>query len=189
MYDALVASGYEVHTRTYGDGWVGDNTDPVNWPTTFTQHYTDMATWELDSGETYDIIAFKSCFPASYIESDSMLNEYKDWYNTVKSVASQHPETHFIPFTTPPLVPSEAGGQEKHRAREFANWMTGPFDDGISNMDSYDVFNVLAGNNQSSGDYNCLKYQYQSDPYDSHPNAAGSTAVANDFVSWLEGIY
>jgi hypothetical protein len=185
MYDQLIDAGFDVHTRTYDDGWVGDNTDPEHWPITFTSHFDDMMTWDLPTGERYDIIAFKSCYPASYIDDSAMLNEYKGYYNTVKSVVEEHPGTLFIPFTTPPLVPAYTEPSVAARAREFANWMTGPYDDGVDNLAAYDVFDVLAGDNSGSGDYNCLRYSYQYDAWDSHPNVAGCTAVANEFVDWL----
>ncbi|MCX6646024.1 MAG: hypothetical protein NTY09_06675 [bacterium] len=73
MEQLLADAGFEVHHRTYGDGWVGDNTDPVNFPETFTEHFDDLISWNLPEGERYDIVAFKSCFPASNICSDEDL--------------------------------------------------------------------------------------------------------------------
>ncbi len=188
MWELLEDAGFEVHDRTYGDGWVGDNTNPPDWPITFTTYYDDMITWEMPPDEHYDIVAFKSCFPASYIESEEMLNDYKSYYNTVKSVTQAHPETLFIPFSTPPLVPGDTEPTIAARARQFANWLTGPYDDGEYNLVAYDVFNILAGNDPLSGDFNCLRYDYQAAPDDSHPNAAGNVAVAQDFTAWLSAV-
>lgn len=187
MWDMLEVAGFEVHDRTYGDGWVGENTNPEDFPTTFTEYYNDMITWELPAGQYYDIVAFKSCFPGSAIESDDMLSDYYGYYNTIKSVTDAHPETLFIPFSTPPLVPMSTEPPDAARARTFANWLTGPYDE-TGNMAAYDVFNILAGDVPASGDFNCLRYDYQAVPDDSHPNTIGSEAVATDFTAWLVSV-
>ncbi|MCX6644860.1 MAG: hypothetical protein NTY09_00660, partial [bacterium] len=187
MWDKLETAGFEVHDCTYGDGWIGDNTDPVNYPVTFTEHYNEMITFELPAGQFYDIVAFKSCYPSSGIESDEMLNEYYGYYDTIKTAIIAHPETLFIPFSTPPMVPAETNPAAGARARIFATWLTGPYVD-TGNMAAYDVFNILAGSNPASGDFNFLRYDYQSAPDNSHPNVAGSTAVADDFTAWLTAV-
>jgi len=188
MWDMLENAGFEVHDITYGDGWIGDNTDPEHFPITFTEYYDEMIHFELPAGQFYDIVAFKSCFPASNIYDDQMLNDYYGYYATVKSVTKKHPETLFIPFSTPPLVPADTEPANAARARIFANWLKGTYDDGEFNMRSYDVFNVLAGNNPASGDFNMLRYDYQGDPYDSHPNHTANTTVAADFTAWLSDL-
>lgn len=188
MWNMLEGLGLEVHDRTYGDGWVGENTDPEHFPITFTQHYQDMITWELPSGEHYDIVAFKSCFPASNICSDAMLSDYQGYYDTIRSVVRQHPDILFIPFTTPPLVPNETEPHCAARARQFANWLTGAYDDSDPNLAVYNVFDVLAGNDPTRADFNCLSSQYQSDPWDSHPNSLANSTVANHFTQWLSAL-
>jgi len=187
MWDLLEDAGFEVHDRTYGDGWVGDNTNPEHWPITFTDHYDDMISWELEDGEYYDIVAFKSCFPASYIDSEQKLEDYMEYYNTVKSVITTHYETLFIPFTFPPLTPDCTQPDYAERAREFAFWLKAEFDNEY-NMVTYDVFDILAGDDPLSGDYNCLKYEYTDSPSDSHPNAAANEVVAEHFTTWLTGV-
>jgi hypothetical protein len=184
MWDKLSVAGFEVHDCTYGDGWIGDNTDPVNWPVTFTDYYNEMITFELPAGQFYDIVAFKSCYPSSGIESDDMLTEYYGYYNAIKAITNAHPETLFIPFTTPPMVPSMTNPEAGARARIFAGWLTGAYDD-PGNLDAYDVFNILAGDNPANEDFNFLRNIYQSAPDNSHPNVIGSTAVADDFTAWL----
>jgi len=185
MKDMLEKDGFEVHNRTYGDGWVGDNTNPADFPVTFTEHFDDLISWDLPEGEHYDIIAFKSCFPASNICSDEDLEAYKGYYETIKTVTRQHPEILFIPWSTPPLVPNGTEPECAARARDFATWLTGPYIEGESNLASFDVFSRLAGDDPSARDYNCLKYDYQADPNDSHPNHMANMGVANDFFVWL----
>jgi hypothetical protein len=188
MWGMLEAAGFEVHDATYGDGWFGDNTDPHHFPTTFTTYYDEMITWDLGPGEFFDIVAFKSCFPASHIDSDQMLEDYYGYYETVKSVTEAHPETLFIAFSTPPLVPFDTDPDCAARARVFANWLQSPYDEGEFNMRSYDLFDVLAGDDPGGGDYNRLRYEYQADPYDSHPNSVANAVVAEDFTAWLSAL-
>lgn len=188
MKDKLTAGGFEVHNRTYGDGWVGDNTDPEHWPVTFTQHFNDMVTWDLNAGEQYDIIAFKSCFPASDISSDEMFDDYVGYYETVRSVTRQHPDILFIPFSTPPLVPDATSAENAQRARAFSEWLCGEYCKNENNIRAYDLFNVLASDDPGSGDFNRLRYEYQGSPDDSHPNGLANETVADDFTSWLTGI-
>lgn len=188
MLDLLVAAGYDLHHRTYGDGWVGDNTDPENWPITFTTYYDDMTTWQLPAGTRYRIVAFKSCFPASQIDSEQKLADYQSYYETVKSVTRQHPETMFIPFTIPPLVPAETDPESAARARRFAAWLAGPYSAGESNLVTYDLFTRLAGSDPASGDFNCLRYDYQADPYDSHPNSTANHLMAADFTAFVSSV-
>jgi hypothetical protein len=188
MRGMLDDAGFEVHNATYGDKWFGENTDPEHFPKTFTTYYDDMIGWDLPNGQYYDIVAFKSCFPASCIESNDMLQDYYGYYNTVKNAVRQHPETLFIPFSTPPLVPEYIEPVEAARARTFANWLEGEYSDGEYNIRSYNLFDVLAGDESGSGDFNRLRYEYQDDPYDSHPNSTANEAVAEDFTDWLTSL-
>jgi len=188
MADMLEEAGFEVHSRTYGDGWVGDNTNPDHFPVTFTEHFEDLITWDLDEGEYYDIVAFKSCYPASNICSDEKLEQYKGYYETVRDVTREHPEILFVPMSTPPLVP---GATERHcaeRARQFANWLVNvyPVDEG--NMAVFNLFEILAGDDSNSDDFNCLKSEYQRNASDSHPNHDANVAVAERFTQWLNWI-
>ena len=185
MWTMLENAGFEVHDRTYGDGWVGDNTDPADWPVTFTEYYDDMINWELEPGQYYDIVAFKSCYPACQITSDGMLEDYYGYYATVQSVTVQHPETLFVPWSPPPLNPAVTNPENAARARTFANWLKSPYDDDEFYMRSFDCFNVLAGDNPLSGDYNMLREDYQPGGSNSHPNHDGNVAVAEAFTAWL----
>jgi hypothetical protein len=85
-------------------------------------------------------------------------------------------------------VPNETEPAIAACAREFADWLVSPYDDDAGNIASYDLFDVLAGSNPSSGDYNCLRYDYQQDPWDSHPNATANGVVAADFTAWLNAV-
>jgi hypothetical protein len=182
MRDKLKAAGFDVHDRTYGDGWVGDHTDPPDFPVTFTEHFDDMISFKLEPGEKYDIVAFKSCFPASNITSDEMLQQYKDYYATIKSVTHGHPETLFIAFSTPPLVPGATNAESAGRARAFSDWLLNEYTSGEGNLKAYNLFDVLAD------DSGFLKREYRRDESDSHPNAAANEVVADYFTKWLSNL-
>jgi hypothetical protein len=189
MEQLLSDAGFEVHHRTYGDGWVGDNTDPVNFPETFTEHFDDLISWNLPESERYDIVAFKSCFPASNICSDEDLDAYKEYYETIKGVTSAHPEILFVAFSTPPLTPASTEPECAARARQFNDWLTGEFVDGETNLVAYPLFEILAGDDPSRRDYNCLRSEYTGeDPEDSHPNHDANVVVAENFTEWLKGL-
>jgi len=185
MVELLEEAGFEVHSRTYGDGWVGDNTNPDHFPVTFTEHFDDLVSWDLPEGQQYDIIAFKSCYPASNICTDEKLEQYKEYYATIKTVTREHPEILFIPWSTPPLVPAATEPDCAARADEFALWLTGEYTVGETNLAAYDVFHVLAGTGTMRDDYNCLMTDYQNSPDNSHPNHEGNLRVAGDFTEWL----
>jgi len=184
MWTKLENAGFDVHDRTYGDGWVGDNTNVENWPTTFTDYYEDMMMWEMPPGEQYDIVAFKSCFPTCDIVSDEMLQEYYGYYATVKAVCQANPNALFIPWSPPPLNKTEGNPDRAARARTFSAWLTTTYDNGEYNIIGFDCFDILAGDNPAGDDFNHLKNEY-SEGDDSHPNPAGSAVVADAFTAWL----
>jgi hypothetical protein len=182
MREKLGVAGFDVHDRTYGDGWVGDHTDPPDFPVTFTEHFDDMISWKLEPGEKYDIVAFKSCFPASNITSDEMLKQYKDYYATIKTVTKQHPETLFIAFSTPPLVPGATDAESARRAREFSEWLVNEYIGKEGNLQVFNLFDMLAD------DSGYLKKEYRRNEEDSHPNSVANKVVADDFVKYLSNL-
>lgn len=52
---------------------------------------------------SYDVIAFKNCFPATQITSDMQLNKYMENYLKMRAVFDKHTDKLFIPFTPPPM--------------------------------------------------------------------------------------
>jgi hypothetical protein len=134
---------------------------------------------------THEIIAFKSCFPASDISSDQMLQDYKDWYLSIRDIMDAHPEKIFIPFTPPANVRSLTTPANAARARLFADWLTSDqYLAGHPNVFVFDFWSILADNNPSSENYNYLRIDYRDDPNDSHPNEAACLAAAPLFVNF-----
>jgi hypothetical protein len=181
MAEKLSALGLNVHDITYGDGWIGDNTDPDHFPTTFGQHMSEVLGWELTGGGRHDIVAFKSCFPACNITSDEMLNDYKGYYNSLKPFFAKEPKTLFVAWTSPPLVPGATTLDNAARYRKFALWLKMEWVKGQPNVAVFDCYGLLAGKD------NVLRSGYRRNESDSHPNAAANKVVAKAFAEWLPG--
>jgi len=155
------------------------NTDPDGlhylWTTSNSARATILA--------NHEVIAFKSCYPASDITSDAMLAQYKSWYLDIRDFLDTRTDRMFVVMSQPPRHrlanpdPSAAA-----RARAFADWLGSPeFLDGHPNIVYFDFFDHLAGSD------NFLRYEYErshSDS-DSHPNAAANRAVGPHFAAAL----
>lgn len=159
------------------------NADPREWVSRFAD-YTD---WE-----GYDIVMFKSCFPASHIDSKRLLKQYKRAYKELASrFFSTHPDILFIPVTAPPLVPNETDQTSADRARKFNNWLKRKFvsqydadSPGLDNVAVFDLFGVLA--NRTAPSRNMLNKKFRTGAWDSHPNRRGCRKATRKFAPSLE---
>jgi hypothetical protein len=153
---------------------------------------TDQREWvarfnDYDDWQNYHIVAFKSCFPASDIDSNKMLKEYKKVYRKqLAKVFHDNPGILFVIVTAPPLVPGSTNQANADRARAFNNWLKGGFlkkynrrNPEHNNVMVFDFFDVLADN------HNMLKAEYTGDPSDSHPNMQGNMKATELFVPLL----
>lgn len=157
-----------------------DNTDPDGLAAIFSQPYTDPPSNTFSHLMQYDVIIFKSCFPTSNIGSDGQLEEYKQYYYTIRNRIDQYPDKLFIPFTPPPQVPGASNREEALRARAFADWLTSPeFTEGHPNMRVFNFFDLLAGND------NFLKSGYRDSNDDAHPNYQANEDIAPIFVQFV----
>lgn len=84
-------------------GVPSDNTDPDGLYYLWTSSNEDAAACRNQIMANHEVIAFKSCFPASAITSDEMLNQYKTWYLEMRNYFDTHPEKLFVVMSTPPL--------------------------------------------------------------------------------------
>ncbi len=158
------------------------NCDHREWPDRFND----------DDWQDYDVVMFKSCFPASHIDSNRMLKEYKKVYRKrLAKLFGQYPGILFIVVTAPPLVPNETDQAAADRARKFNNWLKRKLvkkynrsNPGLNNLAVFDFFDVLA--NDSEPDRNMLRTAYRTGPGDSHPNEAGSRQATEEFLPFLE---
>jgi hypothetical protein len=123
------------------------------------------------------VIAFKSCFPASIVKSDEILEQRKQWYLEMRDKMDQRLDKLFIVVTQPPLDSIETTPEEAARARAFANWLkSDEYLQGHPNIVTFDLFDQLAGNQPGAADFNTLRQEYRTG-IDSHPNQLGNETV------------
>jgi hypothetical protein len=135
---------------------------------------------------THEVFIFKSCFPASNISSEAMLNQYKTWYLAIRDVMDAHPEKIFIPLSPPPLVRSATTPENAARARRFAYWLaSSEYLSGHPNVFVYNFWGDLAEHDSTSIYFNCLKAAFGGDGGDSHPNDLGNQTCGPLFVACI----
>jgi hypothetical protein len=163
----------------------GDNTDPDGLVGIFSQPLFDLPLNTLSGLMQHEVIAFKSCFPASNIGSDAQLAEHQAWYVKIRDFMDQHPEKMFIVVTQPPLNPAETNPEAATRARAFANWLkSDAFLQRRHNIATFDLFDQLAESNPQAPDANMLRQDYRQGN-DSHPTQATNEIVGPQFAEFI----
>ena len=161
-----------------------DNTDPEGLLTLWT---TSNGARDLILAE-HEVIAFKSCYPASNIETDTELEERKTWYLSMRDVFDQYPEKVFIVMSQPPRHRLATNTAEADRARDFANWLkSDTYLAGHDNIVCIDIFTEFAQADDGSDTRNMLRYEYERSHYDSdsHPNVLANETVGPLFAEKL----
>jgi hypothetical protein len=192
LLTALKANNVDFYDINYKeavvDGYViGDHTDPPDFPKNFTtpKYFDVIKGWELKGDKKqHDIIMFKSCFPASDIKDDAMLDQYKGYYNAILPVFKAHPDILFIAMSTPPLTKRETKPDRAARARTWAKWVTTEWAKDVRNVKVFDLFNALAVLD-GKPEANTLVPQFAVGKADSHPSPAGAQAVTRLFIPWF----
>jgi hypothetical protein len=158
-----------------------DNTDPDGWYNIFSQPVTAPPTNTFSHMLQYDVIIFKSCFPASDIYDEAMFEAYRRYFLSMRDVMDQHPDKVFIPFTTPPLVPNSTEPENAARARRWAEYLTSDeYLGGHPNIFVFDFFSLLAD------DDGYLRAEYRPDEEDSHPNELANRTIGPIFVDFVD---
>lgn len=173
-------------TRTgYSYGVPDDNTDPDGFARLFSQR---VYPWPLNAFSglmQHEVIAFKSCFPASNITSDGQLEQYKTWYLGMREVMGRYPDHIFIVVTPPPLNPAATTPEAAARARAFSRWLqSDDFLAGRPNVFTFDLFGLLAEDDPASPDPNMLRAEYREGD-DSHPNDLANQTVGPLFADFV----
>ena len=177
------SGGYEGYDYDIPGNNACGNTDPDGlhylWTTANSARSTILA--------NHEVIAFKSCYPASAITSDSLLNQYKQWYLAMGAVFDQYPDKVFVVMSQPPLRRSRTNTTEADRARNFANWLGEEFVVDHANVVFFDFFDHLAHPDDGSADRNMLRTAYERpyDTTDSHPNDLANQTVGPFFADAL----
>ncbi len=183
-YNYIGLSNNDGNLLSYSYSIPNDNTDPDGlhelWTTNNSARDSIMS--------RYDIIAFKSCYPASDIESEAMLEQYKVWYLDMRDFFDQHPEKIFIVMSQPPRHRMATNTDNADRARAFATWLgTDEYLAGHHNISYFNFFDLLAQPDDGSSTRNMLRYEYEKSHYssDSHPNTLANQNVAPLFINFM----
>ncbi len=170
-------------------GWIynipNDNTDPIGLYNLWT-----TANAARDSIlQNHEVIAFKSCYPASAIYTTQILQQYQAWYLAIRDVFDQHPDRTFVVMSPPPLHWLSTDLTQADNARAFANWLkSAEYLQGHQNIVCYDLFDALAApDDPGSSTRNMLRYEYEIDHFviNSHPNSAANAVVGPLFAAAL----
>src|SRR4051812_22156920 len=73
-----------------------DNTEPAGFAALFSQPVQDPPDNALSRLLEYDVIVFKSCYPACHIRSNAQLAEYQRAYETVRATIARYPGKLFV---------------------------------------------------------------------------------------------
>lgn len=162
-----------------------DNTDPIGLYKLWTTANAARDSILLN----HDVIAFKSCYPASAIATPQLLAQYKTWYLAIRDVLDQYPAKTFVVMSQPPMHRLATDLTQADNARAFANWLkSSAFLQGHPNIVCFDLFNLLAApNTPGAATRNMLRYEYEISHTnsDSHPNATANAVVGPLFAGAL----
>ena len=164
-----------------------DNTDPDGLARIFAQRVRELPTNTLTGLMQHEVIAFKSCFPASQITSDEQLAQYKSYYLAMRDVMDAHPDKVFVVMSPPPLIPAVTDAAAATRARAFAQWLQSEeYLAGHPNVFTFDLFGHLAEDDPASPDYSMLRAEYRREgDEDAHPNELANEAVGPLFADFV----
>lgn len=175
----LTGSGYNIPD---------DNTDPDGLHDLWTSQDTGCKACRDKILQNHQVIAFKSCFPASAIADASELAQRKTWYEAMRKVFDGRKDRLFVVMSTPPLHRLDTDATSAKNARLFASWLCSPaYLSGHDNVRCFDLFDALAQPDDGSAAANMLKYDYELDhtSSDSHPNDAANKAVGPLLAKFL----
>ncbi len=191
LRSAIEGADVTFHDINYGEarvnGYViGDHTDPRHFPVLFKNpaYLRAVLTWELSGGRRHDVVMFKSCYPASNIDSKEKLRAYRNHYQALLPVFRAHPRTMFVVMSTPPLVRAHTSAASAARARYWSRWLNTEYARDLANVQVFDLFDALAikpGNPHA----NTLAPQFAESASDSHPSRDGGQAVARLWGPWF----
>jgi hypothetical protein len=194
--ERLTELGYQFYDHGYNDDglvladgtWTGDNfdvpddnTDPDGFARIFAQPLHDPPDNTFSHLMQYDVIAFKSCFPVSNIESDDQLAEYESYYLSVRDRMDEYPDKIFIVVTQPPEIPNDTDPEAAARARSFAGWLASDeYLSGHSNVFTFNFFDLLADSDDT------LRAEYRTDESDAHPNETANQTIGPFFADFVD---
>jgi hypothetical protein len=166
----------------------GDNTDPDGLYNLWTSTETEYVNARNQILGNHEVIAFKSCFPASDIPDAATLAQYQAWYLGMRDFFDTRTDRLFIVMSTPPLHHLATNATEASNARAFADWLcSDTYLSGHPNVRCFNLFDYLAKQNDGSATANMLRYEYEGNhsDSDSHPNVFGNQTVGPVLAEFL----
>lgn len=154
------------------------NNSPKEYADIFSRDSSDPT---LKSILSYDIIAFKNCYPTTRITSDPQLEEDIKYYTIIRDNLKKYPTKQFVLLTPPPARRETTNLNDAKRAMKLVAWLnSSEFQQGIKNIHVFDFFGLLADEN------GMLKKDYlRFFPWDSHPNKQANLVIAPVFADYL----
>lgn len=170
--------------KGYAPWWDG-GTDPPD----FYGEFSDSNKWaiiareNMPEGRERNIILFKSCFPASNIDSSSALENYKNWYRQLFEIYTLYPEKLFVPMSTPPLLKVNTSPEAAQRSLQFEEWLitdyVSEYQDYLSkqglslnqNLAPFPLHSLLSDKD------GYLLHDFWQDEYDDHPSLRSGKVV------------
>lgn len=130
---------------------------------------------------SFDVLAFKSCYSASQINSEQQLAEYKAHYSgPIDAWIASHPDQRVILISPPPRRRIMTNAPAARRARAFSQWLAS-FAADRPNVEYLDLFDLLA----DGRDQLCRHYR-RFLVFDQHPNKEGSIKAGEGFSDVLK---
>lgn len=184
-WDGGLESKLKAHNyKGYAPWWPG-GTDPGDFYSEFknADNWYVMTRENMPAGRERDIILFKSCFPASDIDSAAELEQYKTWYRQLFEIYAAHPHKLFVPMSTPPLLQVNSNVGNAARAGQFEDWLMSNYipeyrayltahgRPDYKNLAPFRLHSLLSDNQ------GFLAPSFQSSPTDDHPNAYSGQVV------------
>ncbi|NWF76913.1 MAG: Ig-like domain-containing protein, partial [Nitrospirae bacterium] len=166
----------------------GDNTDPDGLYNLWTSNETDYVNARNQILNNHEVIAFKSCFPASNIPDAATLAQYQTWYLGMRDFFDTRTDRLFIVMSTPPLHRLATNSTTAANARAFADWLcSDTYLSGHPNVRCFNLFDYLAHPDDGSSNANMLRYDYEGShsDSDSHPNTLANQTVGPIFADFL----
>jgi len=137
--------------------------------------------YTLQSILSYDIVAFKNCFPTTHITSGQQLKENMDYYLSIRKSLGDYKYKKFVILTPPPVRREVTTVENAKRAKQLANWLTSnDFLENSKNIFVFDFFSMLADED------GMLKRKYSPlIQIDSHPNRKANQTIAPIFAQYI----
>jgi hypothetical protein len=199
-YNREHGTGFTVREQAFPKkepyGW---NNYPYDYWNIWVNHAGDRSFKEEPALEIltrdHDLIIWKHCFPVSNVEPDTgrpdltsdrkCLENYQAQYAALKEKLRSFPDTKFLVWTSPALLPANTNPEEARRSRRFVEWVKNEWDEPGDNIFLWDFYQL-----ETEGDL-YLKAAYANGEKDPHPNPAFSKKAAPLFarriVDVLEG--